>query len=178
MTFTELKLPGVWLVDVDAFPDERGTFFRAWQIDEFRRRGLETTLDQCSMTLTARRGSIRGMHYQAAPYEEVKLVRAIRGVVFDVALDLRPESPTFRQWAAAELSADNRRALYLPRGVAHGYQTLTDDAEVLYFISAPYTPTHQRGARWNDAAFGIDWPLGPPTTINARDAAYPDWTGR
>jgi dTDP-4-dehydrorhamnose 3,5-epimerase len=172
MTFNQLSLPGVWLLDADTFEDDRGSFSRLWMPDELSARGLETAVSQCSMATNLRRGTIRGLHYQAAPFEEVKVVRATRGAIFDVAVDLRPDSPTYRKWIGAELSAGNRRALYLPRGVAHGYQTLSDDADVLYLISAPYAPNHQRGVRWDDPAFGIDWPLGAPTMINARDAGY------
>jgi dTDP-4-dehydrorhamnose 3,5-epimerase len=175
MTFTELDLPGVFVVDADVFPDARGAFIRAWMPEEFEARGLTTAVAQCSLAANRRRGTIRGMHYQTRPFEEVKFVRAVRGAIFDVAIDLRPGSPTFRRWTGVELSADNRRGLYLPAGLAHGYQVLADDTDVLYFVSAPYTPSHQRGVRWNDPAFGIEWPLGPPTAINERDAAYPDY---
>lgn len=177
MTLTETELAGVWLIDADVFPDARGSFIRAWLPEEFQARGLETTIAQCSMATNHRRGTIRGMHYQAAPFEEVKVVRAVCGAIFDVAVDLRPDSPTFRRWIGAELSAANRRSLYLPGGVAHGYQTLTDNAEVLYFVSAPYAPSHAGGVRWNDPAFAIAWPLGAPTMINDRDASYPDVAG-
>ena len=177
MTFTELDIPGVWLVTPDIFPDDRGSFIRAWVPDEFAAHGLDTSIAQCSVATNHRRGTLRGMHFQAAPYEEVKVVRATHGAIFDVAVDLRADSPTFQKWVGVELSAQNRQSLYLPKGVAHGYQTLTDNAEVLYFVSAPYMPSHQRGVRWNDAAFGIDWPLGQPTTIHERDASYPDFTG-
>lgn len=176
MTFTELLIPGVWQVDADVFPDARGAFIRAWMPDEFASRGLETGIAQCSMATNHHRGTIRGLHYQSAPHEEVKVVRVVRGAIFDVAVDLRPDSPTFRRWVGVELSAGNRRLLYLPKGMAHGYQTLTDDTEILYFVSAPYSPPHQQGVRWNDPAFGIDWPLGAPTMIHDRDATYPDFT--
>lgn len=172
MTFTETKLSGVWIVDSDIFHDDRGAFVRAWMPDEFRARGLETAIAQCSIATNHVRGTIRGLHYQAAPQDEAKLVRAIRGRVWDVAVDLREGSPTYRHWVGVELAADERRMLYLPRGIAHGYQTLTDDAEVLYFVSAPYSPAHQRGVRWDDPAIGIEWPLGPPSRISSRDAAF------
>jgi dTDP-4-dehydrorhamnose 3,5-epimerase len=126
------------------------------------------------MASNHRRGTVRGMHYQSAPHQEVKVVRVVRGAIFDVAVDLRPGSPTFRQWVGVELSAANRRVLYVPTGLAHGYQTLEDDTDVLYFVSAPYVPALQQGVRWNDPAIGIDWPLGTPTIIHPRDAAYPD----
>lgn len=175
MVFVETTLPGVFVVECDVFTDERGAFVRAWMPDEFQRRGLDTRIAQCSIAVNKKRGTIRGLHYQAAPLEEVKNVRAIRGTVFDVAVDLRPDSPTFRQWVGVELSADNRRMLYIPQGLAHGYQTLTDDAELFYLVSTPYSAAHQRGVRWNDPAFGIAWPLGAPTVINDRDREYPDF---
>lgn len=174
MHFTDTKIPGVILVTPDVFADERGVFARAWMPDEFAARGLDIHIAQASSALTHRRGSIRGMHYQAAPFEETKVVRVVRGAVFDVAIDLRPASPTFRQWVGMELSAENRRMMHIPPGCAHGYQTLADETEVFYFVSAPYSPPHQRGVRWNDPAFGIVWPLGTPTSIHDRDAGYPD----
>jgi dTDP-4-dehydrorhamnose 3,5-epimerase len=118
------------------------------------------------------------MHYQAAPFEEAKVIRVVRGSVFDVAVDLRPDSPAFGQWVGWELTADNRQMMYVPPGCAHGYQTLADDTEVFYFVSAAYSPPHQRGVRWNDPAFGIVWPLGQPTSIHERDATYPDFDVR
>jgi dTDP-4-dehydrorhamnose 3,5-epimerase len=176
MTFTETKLPGVWIIDVDILPDERGFFGRTWAREEFETRGLSTEIAHASLAFNHRRGTIRGMHAQSAPFEEVKLVRVVRGAVFDVVVDLRPGSPTFKQWVGVELTQDNRAMLYVPAGFAHGYQTLTDDAEVFYLISAPYAPSHAIGVRWNDPAFGIDWPLGAPAVIHPRDASYPDFS--
>jgi dTDP-4-dehydrorhamnose 3,5-epimerase len=175
MIFTRTELPGVVIVDCDVFADERGLFARAWMPEEFRAHGLDTRIAQCSLSFNKKRGTIRGLHHQIAPYEEIKLVRTIRGAVFDVAVDLRRDSPTFRQWVGVELSADNRRMLYIPEGLAHGYQTLTDDAELFYFVSTEYSADHQRGVRWNDPAFGIDWPLGEPTSIHDRDRHYGDF---
>jgi len=175
MTFTETELPGVFVVESDVFPDDRGAFVRAWMPDEFAARGLETGIAQCSLALNHRRGTIRGLHYQIAPLAEAKVIRAVRGAVFDVAIDLRPESPTYLRWVGVELSDRNRQVLYVPPGFAHGYQTLADQTEILYFVSAPYSPEHQRGVRWNDPAFAIDWPLGAPTSIHERDATYPDF---
>lgn len=174
MQFTQTTIPGVTIVTPDVFEDERGLFARAWMPDEFAAHGADTRIAQGSLALTRKRGSIRGMHYQAAPFEETKTIRVVRGAVFDVAVDLRPDSPTYCQWVGFELSADDRRAMCIPPGCAHGYQTLADDTEVFYFVSAPYSPDHQRGVRWNDPAFGIHWPLGAPTSIHARDAGYPD----
>jgi dTDP-4-dehydrorhamnose 3,5-epimerase len=175
MTFTETEIPGVLIVDSDVFTDARGTFVRAWMPEEFRSRGLDTGIAQCSMAANHRKGTIRGLHYQVAPFEEVKLIRAVRGSVFDVAVDVRPDSPAYGRWTGVRLSHDNHRMLYIPRGVAHGYQTLDDDTEVFYFVSAPYMPDHQRGLRWNDPALGIDWPLGPPAVLSDRDAAFADF---
>lgn len=175
MQFTETSISGVLIVTPDVFEDERGLFVRAWVPDEFAARGQDARIAQGSQAVTKHRGTIRGMHFQAAPFEETKVVRATRGAVFDVAIDLRPDSPTFRQWVGCELSADNRLIMCIPPGCAHGYQTLADDTEVFYFVSAPYSPPHQRGVRWNDPAFGIVWPLGPPTSIHERDATYPDF---
>ncbi len=174
MIFTPTPLAGVWIVDCDVFRDDRGLFARAWQPEEFAERGLETRIVQASLASNTKRGTIRGLHYQAAPHEEVKVVRAVRGAVFDVTVDLRPGSPTYRQWVGVELSADNHRMLYVPRGCAHGYQTLADDTDVFYFVSAPYSPDHQRGIRWNDAAIGVVWPLGTPSSISDRDRQLPD----
>ena len=175
MTFTETAIAGVVLVDPDVFEDERGEFVRAWMPSEFEARGLESRVAQGSMALTKERGAIRGLHFQAAPFEEAKVIRVIRGAVFDVAVDLRPDSPTYLGWVGFELTAANRRIMYIPPGCAHGYQTLEPDSEVFYFVSAGYSPPHQRGVRWNDPAFAIAWPLGTPSRINERDATYPDY---
>jgi dTDP-4-dehydrorhamnose 3,5-epimerase len=176
LTFTELKIPGLWLIECDYFRDDRGFFARTWMEEEFRARGLATDISQCSLSFNHRRGTLRGIHYQTAPASQAKVVRAIRGAVFDVAVDLDPASPTFKQWQAVELTADNRRALYVPARCAHAYQSLTDDAEVLYFVSGPYSPGHERGVRWNDPAFRIEWPITPPPVINERDASFPDFS--
>jgi dTDP-4-dehydrorhamnose 3,5-epimerase len=177
MEFIATSIAGVWTIDPDVFEDERGAFARAWMPEEFQAHGLDTRIAQASMALTRRRGSIRGLHFQADPFGEAKTIRAVRGAIFDVAVDLRPDSPTYLKWVGAELSAANRRVMYVPAGCAHGYQTLADDTEVFYFVSAPYSPPHQRGVRWDDPAFGIEWPLGAPTSIHDRDATYPDFAG-
>ena len=175
MTFTETAIEGVLIVDADTFPDKRGAFVRIYMPNELRARGLDTEIAHCGMTVNHTKGTIRGLHYQDPPFSEVKFVRATAGSVFDVAVDLRPDSPTYCQWVGVELSATNRRALYIPKGCAHAYQTLTDHAEVLYMVSAPYSLEHARGARWDDPAFGIEWPLGKPAMIIERDANYPDY---
>lgn len=174
MRFTDTAIAGVVVVDADVFPDPRGEFVRAWAADDYARRGLETAIVQCSVSANPRRGTLRGLHYQTPPFDGAKTVRTTRGAIFDVAVDLRPDSPTFLAWVGVELTEANRRALYVPAGCAHGYQTLVDDAEMMYFTSAAYAPAHQAGVRWDDPAFGITWPLAP-TLIHDRDRAYPDF---
>jgi dTDP-4-dehydrorhamnose 3,5-epimerase len=174
MTFTETRLAGVWIVDCDVFPDERGYFAPAWRPEPFQERGLETAIAQASLASNRQRGTIRGLHYQAAPFEEVKVIRVVKGGVHDVTVDLRPGSPTYLQWIGVDLTAENRRMLYVPRGIAHGYQTLADDTDVFYFVSTAYAPAHQQGIRWDDPAIGIVWPLGAPAIISARDRQFPD----
>ncbi len=176
MTVTPTRLPGVFIVEPDVFRDDRGTIMPVWLGQSLGAHGLASSLAQCNVVRNYRRGTLRGMHYQRPPFEEVKLVGALRGRIFDVAVDLRPDSPTYRQWTGLEIDAEAPRLLYLPVGIAHGYQTLTDDAEVLYFVTAPYSAEHQRGVRWDDPAFAIAWPLAP-TTMHPRDASYPDFTG-
>jgi dTDP-4-dehydrorhamnose 3,5-epimerase len=172
MKFTESPLPGAFLVDMELLEDERGFFARAFDIDEFAARGLSSPLRQCSVSYNARTGTLRGLHYQAAPHEEHKLVRCTAGAIFDVIVDVRPRSRHYRQWFGAELSAQNRRALFIPRGFAHGFVTLSDGAEVYYMISAPHAPQSAQGFRWSDPAFGIQWPVSP-SVMSPRDAAYP-----
>jgi dTDP-4-dehydrorhamnose 3,5-epimerase len=172
--FTPATLAGAYLVDVEPFEDERGLFARTWCRHEFAARGLSDELAQCNISLTRRRGTLRGMHYQAAPHTEDKLVRCTHGAIHDVIVDLRRDSPTFCRHFAADLSADSHRALYVPKGCAHGFQTLTDDTQVFYQMSAFYVPDAGRGVRWNDPRFGIAWPIADPI-LNARDAAYPDF---
>jgi dTDP-4-dehydrorhamnose 3,5-epimerase len=176
MRFTETSIPGVWIVDLEPVHDERGFFARTWCPDELGANGLDPALAQCSISFTRHPGTLRGMHYQEAPHAEVKLVRCTRGTVYDVALDLRPGSATFRQWTATELSGENRRALYIPEGCAHGLQTLEPDCEVLYHISTPHTPGAAKGVRWDDPAFDIRWPL-PHPTLSDRDRSWPDFRG-
>jgi dTDP-4-dehydrorhamnose 3,5-epimerase len=173
--FTETALAGAWIIDIDRIDDERGFFARTFAPDELTARGLDPTLAQCNMAFNRRKGTIRGLHFQRAPFDETKIIRCTRGAVCDVILDLRPDSSTFRRWVALELTADNRRMLYVPSGLAHGYQTLTDEAETYYHVSAAYSAAHAAGVRWNDPAFAIDWPLGKPTVISARDRHWPDF---
>jgi dTDP-4-dehydrorhamnose 3,5-epimerase len=174
MIFRATDVDGVWVVEPERSEDERGFFARVWDEAEFAGRGLNPRVVQCSVSHNVRRGTLRGMHYQAAPHEEAKLVRCTAGAIFDVAVDLRPESGTFCAWAGVELSADNRLALYVPEGCAHGFLTLTDDAEVSYQISEAYVPDAGRGVRYDDPAFGIAWP-GEVLVVNERDRTYPDF---
>ena len=176
MTFEPTSVEGAWVLGVERHADERGYFARLWCASELAERSLAARLEQCSLSYNRAAGTIRGMHYQAAPREEAKVVRCIRGAIYDVLLDLRPSSPSFRRWFARELRPETGLALYVPEGVAHGFQTLSDDAEVLYMISEAYEPSLARGVRWNDPAFGIEWPA-PPTVISERDRAYPDFGG-
>jgi dTDP-4-dehydrorhamnose 3,5-epimerase len=170
--FTETKLAGAFIIDPVRFEDDRGFFACTWAPDEFDRRGLDPALAQCNVAWNRLKGTLRGMHYQRAPFEEVKIVRCTRGVLFDVIIDLRHDSPTFREWTSVELDAESRRMLYIPKGFAHGYQTLTDDVEAYYHVSAPYSPGHAAGVAWNDPVFVITWPL-QPTLISEKDRAWP-----
>jgi dTDP-4-dehydrorhamnose 3,5-epimerase len=169
--FTESALAGAFVVDMDRIEDDRGFFARSFCAEEFAAHGLPTHMPQCSVSFNARRATLRGLHFQADPHAEDKLVRCTAGAIFDVIVDLRPDSPTCRRWMGLELTADNRRALFIPRGFAHGFITLTDGAEVLYMMSVPHAPGYSRGIRWNDPALAIDWPL-EPQYMTARDAAY------
>ena len=172
MIFTESPLSGAFLVDMQRVADERGFFARAYCAEEFSARGLGPELRQCSVSYNARRGTLRGLHYQGAPHEEHKLVRCTAGAIFDVIVDTRAWSPTYRHWYGVELTVDNRRSLFIPPGFAHGFVSLADHTEVYYMISVLHAPEFGRGLRWNDPAFAIEWPL-PPAVISARDAAYP-----
>jgi dTDP-4-dehydrorhamnose 3,5-epimerase len=178
MIVHETRLPGVYVLEPDRKSDERGYFARIWEPALLAERGLNVKVAQVSVSFNHRKGTLRGLHYQAAPMEEAKIVRCIRGAIFDVAVDIRPGSRTCRQWVGAELTAENGRGLYIPEGFAHGFQTLVDDTEVLYFISQDYSAPHARGVRWDDPAFGIAWP-DDRRTMNERDRTYPDFaTGR
>jgi dTDP-4-dehydrorhamnose 3,5-epimerase len=174
MIFTRTRLAGLWLVEIEPRADERGHFARTWCAREFAEHGLDTRLVQASLSFNRRRGTLRGMHFQHPPHAEVKLVRCTRGALWDVAIDLRPSSPTYCCWQAFELTAENAAALYIPEGFAHGFQTLADDTEVFYQMSAFYAPDAAAGVRHDDPAFGIQWPL-PVTSMTPRDAAWPDY---
>jgi dTDP-4-dehydrorhamnose 3,5-epimerase len=174
MLFTPLPLSGASLVAPERHRDSRGWFARTFCQDEFAAHGLASSFVQCSASFNARRGTLRGMHFQRPPHEEIKLVRCTRGAVLDVLLDLRPESVSFCRWHAIELTADNGLAVYIPAGMAHGFQTLADDSEVFYQMAEFYHPEAAAGVRWDDPAFGIDWPIRPPI-LSERDAAYDDF---
>ena len=176
MRFSPLAVEGAWLLEEERAVDERGWFARTFCTDELGARGLDTRVAQRSVSFSHRRGTLRGMHWQAEPAAETKLIRCNRGGVHDVIVDLRPTSATYRRWAALELRAGDGRSLYVPEGVAHGFLTLEDDTEVDYQMSVPYAPASARGARWDDPAFGIEWPA-PPTVISERDRTYPDFAG-
>lgn len=171
MRFIASKLPGAFLIEPELNMDQRGFFARSWCAREFAERGLETRLVQCNISYNERRGTLRGLHYQEPPHAEVKLVRCTRGRVFDVIVDLRRDSPTYCRWQAYELSAENHRGVYIPPGIAHGYQTVSDGSEVCYQMSEYYDPEAARGVRWDDPAFSIAWPL-PVTVISPKDAFY------
>jgi dTDP-4-dehydrorhamnose 3,5-epimerase len=176
MRFEQTPLSGVWVIDVDRLADERGWFARTFDAAEFAARGLRATVVQCNASFNVRRDTLRGLHYQAEPHGETKIVRCVRGAIFDVAVDLRPDSPTYRQWHGVELSAANQRMFYIPDGLAHGFQTLTDDCELLYMMGTEYVPGAARGVRWDDPAFGIAWPpASGERTISERDRGYPDF---
>ncbi|HWF51691.1 MAG TPA: dTDP-4-dehydrorhamnose 3,5-epimerase [Solirubrobacteraceae bacterium] len=176
MRFEQTPLAGAWVVELEVIGDGRGSFARTFDADEFRERGMDSTVVQCNTSYNAHAGTLRGMHFQAEPHGEPKLIRCVRGAIFDVGIDLRPDSASYRRWHGVELSAENHRMLFLPRGFAHGYQTLADDCEILYQMGERYVPEAGRGVRWDDPAFAIDW---PPATggrvISERDRSYPDF---
>jgi dTDP-4-dehydrorhamnose 3,5-epimerase len=174
MIFHETPLPGVRLIELEKRGDSRGFFARMFCRDEFAKAGLETSFVQMNNSLTGQKGTLRGMHYQLMPDAEVKVVRCVRGALWDAVVDLRPDSPSFGKWFGAELSAENRHMMYVPRGFAHAFLTLTDDAEAIYLVSAFYAPQSERGVRWNDPRFGIEWPI-EPAEISEKDGKWPDF---
>jgi dTDP-4-dehydrorhamnose 3,5-epimerase len=174
MIFSETELKGAFLIEPERKEDERGFFARTWCEKEFKEHGLNSNLVQCSISFNKWKGTLRGMHYQITPFEEVKLVRCTRGKVFDVIIDLRPDSKTYKRYISAVLNEENRMMLYIPPGFAHGFQTLSDNAEVFYQMGQFYSPEHARGVRWNDPAFGIRWPEDKRIIIE-RDRNYPDF---
>jgi dTDP-4-dehydrorhamnose 3,5-epimerase len=174
MKFTQTPLQGAYIIDIEPIEDERGLFARSWCRKEFRSHGLDAELVQCNISFNRKYGTLRGMHYQAQPYAEAKLVRCTSGVIYDVIIDLRRDSPTFKKWYPAELTATNRRMLFIPEGFAHGFQTLEENTEVLYQMSEYYHPEHARGVRWNDPLFSIEWPV-TNVIMSKRDREYTDF---
>jgi dTDP-4-dehydrorhamnose 3,5-epimerase len=174
MKISPTALPGVMIVGAAPNQDERGVFARTYDAAAFAAAGLPTEWPQCNTSWNARKGTLRGMHFQAAPRPDPKLVRCTRGRIFDVAVDLRPDSPTFRRWTSVELSADNRATLAIPAGCAHGFLTLEDGCEVFYMMGEVYVPELASGVRWNDPAFGIKWPA-EPVTMSEKDMRWPDF---
>jgi dTDP-4-dehydrorhamnose 3,5-epimerase len=174
--FTETSIAGAYVIEPEPAGDERGLFARTFDAEEFALRGLDGRVSQCNTSFNPGAATLRGLHYQAAPHGEAKLVRCTRGAIYDVAVDLRADSPSYLRWFAAELSAENRRAFFIPDGCAHGFQTLAPDSEVLYQMSTPYVPGSGRGVRWDDPAFAVQWPEPPPggRIMSERDASYPD----
>jgi dTDP-4-dehydrorhamnose 3,5-epimerase len=175
MKFTETALRGAFIIEPERIEDERGFFSRTWCRLEFERYGLNCHLVQCNISFNKRKNTLRGMHYQVAPYEETKLVRCTRGSIFDVIIDLRTDSPTYKRYMHVCLTAENRLMLYIPAGFAHGFQTLEDDSEVFYQMSEFYYPEAARGIRWNDPAFGIMWPDAQDRILSERDRSWPDY---
>ena len=175
MIFTPTAIEGVVIVEPEKRLDERGYFARTWCAREFAEQGLTTPFVQSNISYNRRRGTLRGMHYDVSPHEEIKLVRCTRGALFDVAIDLRSSSPTYRRHVAVTLTPEGGNMLYIPAGFAHGFLTLADDTEVCYLMAPYYVPRPTRGVRWNDPAFGIEWPI-PVAVVSERDAAYPDYS--
>lgn len=180
MKFNKTPLAGAYTIDLQRIGDDRGFFARLFCTKEFSDAGLVTSFEQINNSLTKNKGTLRGMHYQLPPFAEVKVVRCIRGALFDVILDLRPDSPTYGKWYGDTLSADNRRMMYVPKGFAHGFLTLEEDTEAFYLVSTPYAPEYERGIRYNDPEFDIEWPI-EPLEVSEKDAQWkdfdPQWHG-
>jgi dTDP-4-dehydrorhamnose 3,5-epimerase len=172
MIFRETTLKGAFVIEMEKFEDKRGFFARAWCQEESEANGLVSRVVQTNISFTKKRGTLRGMHYQVAPYEQVKLVRCTRGMIYDVIIDMRPDSPTFRKWTGVELTAENYIMLYVPENFAHGFQTLEDNTEVTYQVSQFYSPESERGVRHDDPVFQVEWPL-PVEVISEKDIAWP-----
>ncbi len=175
MIFTETTLKGAFVIELEKIEDSRGFFARAWCQKEFEKHGLNPRLVQCNLSYNRQKGTLRGMHYQVEPHKESKLVRCIRGAIYDVIIDLRPASSTYGRWVGVELSAENRKMLYVPEGFAHGFQTLEDDTEAFYQVSEFYSPALERGVRWNDPSFRVEWPAVEKRIISDKDRSWPDY---
>lgn len=177
MKFTEAKLTGACVIEIKKFEDQRGFFARGWCQKEFEAHGINFIPVQANIGFSATQGTLRGLHYQTTPHQEAKLIRCVKGAVFDVIVDMRPESPTYKQWFGVELAADNYKMLYIPEGCAHGYLSLQDNSEVFYQVSEFYAPGYEQGIRWDDPAFQIDWPIKKGLTISEKDQSWPDYAG-
>ncbi|MCY7332466.1 MAG: dTDP-4-dehydrorhamnose 3,5-epimerase [Pseudanabaena sp. CAN_BIN31] len=177
MKFIETKLKDAYIIEIEPISDDRGFFARSWCQQEFSDRGLNPNLVQCNISFNLKKGTLRGMHYQAKLHEEAKLVRCIRGAIYDVIIDIRPDSSTFKDWLSVDLNADNRKMLYIPEGFAHGFQTLDDNSEVFYQMSNFYHPESARGIRWNDPEFQLEWQI-ESKIISERDLSYKFWQDR
>lgn len=175
MKFTETKLKGAYVIEVDRREDDRGFFARSWCQKEFAEHGLNPNLVQCNISFNLKQGTLRGMHYQAKPHQEAKLVRCVKGGIYDVIIDLRPDSPTFTDWFSVDLNSENRKMIYIPEGMAHGCQTLADNTEVFYQMSEFFCSESARGVRWDDPIFGIDWPEISQRVISEKDRSYPNF---
>jgi dTDP-4-dehydrorhamnose 3,5-epimerase len=175
LIFKETKLKGAFVIEPERFEDQRGFFARSFSRDEFLEHGLKAHFVEAGISFNLKKRTVRGMHFQAPPHAQAKLVRCTRGAIYDAMIDLRPESPTYKQWFAHELTGQNRLMLYIPEGFAHGFQTLEDETEVFYQLSERYTPASERGVRWNDPVFNIHWPETEHVIINERDRTYPDY---
>ncbi len=174
MKFTETDLKGAYIIEINKLKDERGFFGRSWCMKELEEYGLKTNIAQANTSFSKKKGTLRGMHYQNDPYQETKLIRCTRGSIYDVIIDLRPESPTFAKWFGVELTQDNYKMLYVPEDFAHGFITLEDDSEVTYLVTQFYTPGAESGIRWNDSQFNIHWPL-TPKVISDKDKIHPNF---
>jgi dTDP-4-dehydrorhamnose 3,5-epimerase len=177
MIFHETKLKGAFILEPQCVGDERGFFARTFCFNEFTELNLKTNFVQCNVSFNNKKGTLRGMHFQVEPFAETKIVRCTMGAAYDVIIDLRPESPTFKEWISVELTAENRVSIYIPEGFAHGFQTLTDNTELFYQMAEFYHAESARGVRWNDPAFGIDWHELPERIMNKRDANWADFNG-
>lgn len=176
MIFKETKLKGAFIIEVEKIADKRGFFARAFCKKEFEKYSLVSSFVQCNISYNKKKNTLRGMHFQIAPYEEVKLISCIRGAIFDVIIDLRINSPTFKEWVNVELTQENHKMLYVPKGFAHGYLTLDDDTEIFYLVSEFYSPKYERGVRWNDPTFQIKWPQVENIIISEKDKSWQDYT--
>ncbi|MCF6147978.1 MAG: dTDP-4-dehydrorhamnose 3,5-epimerase [Candidatus Kuenenia sp.] len=177
MIFTETKLKGAFIIEPERLEDERGFFARTWCKREFKKQGLNPELVQCNISFNKKKGTLRGMHYQEAPHEEAKLVRCTMGAIYDVIIDIRPDSQTYKKWFSVELTVENRKMLYIPEGFAHGFLTLEDNTEVFYQMSEFYAPEHAKGIKWNDPAFNIHWPI-EISIISDKDKSYDNWNDK